>query len=141
MKDPIIKYKRIIAVLSGLVVCLFISNYVFYNKLNIQSENSLQVVELDNKSVVLDDSLVTSDHGKTTSGTIVLVIDDFGYRNDSVSDGFLKLNVPITCAIIPGHSQSRKFAEKALAEGKEIIIHMPMESSSISSLVIPVLIL
>ena len=49
MKDSIIKYKRIIAVLSALVVCLVISNYVFYNKLHIQSENSLQVVELDNK--------------------------------------------------------------------------------------------
>jgi|TARA_B100001079_G_scaffold37156_1_gene28503 hypothetical protein len=129
MKDPIIKYKRIIAVLSGLVVCLVISNFIVYNKLNIQSEDSLQVVELDNESAEIDDSLVTSDPVKTTSGTIVLVIDDFGYRNDSVSDGFLKLNVPITCAIIPGHSQSRKFAEKALAKGKEIIIHMPMESS------------
>ena len=114
MTDTLIKYKRIIAILSGLVVCLIISNYYAYNKLNIQKNDSLDMIELDNE-LAIDDKPV--------------IIDDFGYRNDSVSDGFLNLNVPITCAIIPGHSQSRKFAEKASAVGKEVIIHMPMESN------------
>ena len=60
---------------------------------------------------------------------IVLVIDDFGYRNDSVSDRFLNLPVPLTCAVLPGHSQSASIAKKAIKSGKEVIIHMPMESS------------
>ena len=67
-----------------------------------------------------------------TLGVIVLVIDDFGYRNDNISDGFLNLSIPITCAIIPGHTASKKFAEKAVSYGKEVIIHMPMESENYS---------
>ncbi len=65
-----------------------------------------------------------------TKGTIVFIIDDFGYRNDEISDGFLDLDVPITCAIIPGHRNSGPFAKKAVESGKEVIIHMPMESHS-----------
>lgn len=61
-------------------------------------------------------------------GTIVLIIDDFGYRNDRVSDGFLELGVPLTCAVIPGHNNSAYFAELAKKAGKEVIVHMPMES-------------
>ncbi|MFQ6604399.1 MAG: divergent polysaccharide deacetylase family protein [Fidelibacterota bacterium] len=61
-------------------------------------------------------------------GIIVLIIDDFGYRNDEISDGFLALDVPLTCAIIPGHRNSAVFAETAVGKGKEVIIHMPMES-------------
>ncbi len=63
-------------------------------------------------------------------GSIVIIIDDFGYRNDEISDGFLALDVPITCAIIPGHRNSATFAQKAISAGKEVIIHMPMESHS-----------
>ena len=128
MTDTLIKYKRIIAILSGLIVCLVISNYYLYNKLNIQKNDVLVMNDLDNELVIEDKTIITEAE-KNTMGSIVLIIDDFGYRNDSVSDGFLNLNVPITCAIIPGHSQSRKFAEKASAVGKEVIIHMPMESS------------
>ena len=65
--------------------------------------------------------------------TIVLVIDDFGYRDDSISDGFLNLSVPITCAVLPGHIQSSRFAKKAINAGKEVIIHMPMQSTVPSS--------
>ena len=39
------------------------------------------------------------------------------------------MGIPITCAIIPGHAQSREFAQKAKAAGQEVIIHMPMEST------------
>ncbi|NIA18759.1 MAG: hypothetical protein GWO85_01530 [Simkaniaceae bacterium] len=65
-------------------------------------------------------------------GTIALIIDDFGYRNDGVSDGFLTLDVPLTCAVIPGHRNSSTFAKKAIKSGKEVIIHMPMESHSVT---------
>ena len=87
------------------------------------------MIELDNELAIDDKPVIIDEADKNIMGSIVLIIDDFGYRNDSVSDGFLNLNVPITCAIIPGHSQSRKFAEKASAVGKEVIIHMPMESN------------
>ncbi len=61
-------------------------------------------------------------------GVIALIIDDFGYRNDEVSDGFINLDADLTFAIIPGHRYSRLFAEKAASAGKEVIVHMPMES-------------
>ena len=36
-----------------------------------------------------------------TKGIIGLVIDDFGYRNDEISDGFLELDARLTYAVIP----------------------------------------
>ena len=127
MKDILFRYKSIIAVLSGIIVCLLISNYIAYSKLSTNQLKSKITLDVDTLEVIKDTSIVDTTSKK--NATIVLVIDDFGYRNDSVSDGFLDLNIPITCAIIPGHLQSRKFAQKAFAAGKEVIIHMPMESS------------
>ena len=128
MKDILFRYKTIIAVLSGIIVCLLISNYIAYSKLSINRMKSKIASDVETLEVIKDTSIVDTASSKKIA-TIVLVIDDFGYRNDSVSDGFLDLNIPITCAIIPGHLQSRKFAQKAFAAGKEVIIHMPMESS------------
>ena len=62
-------------------------------------------------------------------GRIGIIIDDFGYRNDEVSDGFLELNASLTYAIIPGHEHSRSFGEKAKNAGFEVIVHMPMENT------------
>ena len=62
-------------------------------------------------------------------GRIGIVIDDFGYRNDKISDGFLNLNASLTYAVIPGHEHSRSFSEKAKNAGYEIILHMPMENT------------
>ena len=64
----------------------------------------------------------------TLRGTIGIVIDDFGYRNDDVSDGFLNLDVPLTYAVIPGHEYSKSFGEKAVGRGFEVIVHMPFEN-------------
>ena len=62
-------------------------------------------------------------------GKIGIIIDDFGYRNDEVSDGFLKLDAHLTYAIIPGHKYSTSFGEKATKAGYEVIVHMPMENT------------
>ena len=115
--------KKIIFGLSITVLFLLISNIVTLQKLN--------KVSRTNATKIKDEEIIKSNEiaKKPNTGIIVLVIDDFGYRNDEVSDGFLTLNVPITCAIIPGHSQSSKFAKKAIAAGQEVIIHMPMEST------------
>tara|TARA_S200000501_G_scaffold8750_1_gene7838 strand:+ start:54518 stop:55348 length:831 start_codon:yes stop_codon:yes gene_type:complete len=61
-------------------------------------------------------------------GIIGLIIDDFGYRNDEISNGFLLLDVELTCAIIPGHAHSGSFGRKAIENGQEVIVHMPMEN-------------
>ena len=63
-------------------------------------------------------------------GNIVIIIDDFGYRDDNVSEGFLSLDADLTFAIIPGHQNSKVFAAKADQNGNEVIVHMPMESTN-----------
>ena len=70
---------------------------------------------------------------KSIAGELTIIIDDFGYRNDEVSDGFLSLGANLTFAVIPGHKYSRSFAKKAFKKGYEVIVHMPMESHVSSS--------
>jgi len=62
-------------------------------------------------------------------GIIAIIIDDFGYRNDYVTDGFLALEADLTYAVIPGHEHSYFFSEKAKLAGFEVIVHMPMENT------------
>ena len=66
---------------------------------------------------------------KTIEGVIGIIIDDFGYRNDEISDGFLKLDARMTYAVIPGHTYSNLFGRKAVESGFEVIVHMPLENT------------
>ncbi|MBT4149068.1 MAG: hypothetical protein HOE46_01715, partial [Candidatus Marinimicrobia bacterium] len=92
-------YKRITIFLSITVIFLLISNFSALRKLDLA--NKKQVISED-KFEEIDSSASEPELINETIGTIVLIIDDFGYRNDLISDGFLNLEVPITCAIIPG---------------------------------------
>ena len=69
------------------------------------------------------------DREPVIKGNIGIIIDDFGYRNDEISDGFLDLDAHLTYAIIPGHEHSTSFGKKAVASGFEVIVHMPMENT------------
>ena len=113
-----------IVTLIIIIIVLGASNFAALRKLDLLTRGS----EIKNQ----ERTEAVKDIDKDTLGVIVLVIDDFGYRNDNISDGFLNLSIPITCAIIPGHTASKKFAEKAVSYGKEVIIHMPMESENYS---------
>ena len=113
-----------IVTLIIIIIVLGASNFAALRKLDLITRSS----EIKNQ----EQTEVFEDIYQDTLGVIVLVIDDFGYRNDNISDGFLNLSIPITCAIIPGHTASKKFAEKAVSYGKEVIIHMPMESENYS---------
>ena len=93
-----------------------------------------EVVETEVSTIDLDTLNQQSDEepSKITQvpmrGVIGLIIDDFGYRNDHVSNGFLKLPGKLTYAIMPGHDHSQLFSKKAYDAGYEIIVHMPMEN-------------
>ena len=95
-----------------------------------------EVVIETEKSTVFPDTLKQESLDKTPDvtaqvpmrGVIGLIIDDFGYRNDHVSNGFLNLSGKLTYAIIPGHEYSQLFSKKAYDAGYEIIVHMPMEN-------------
>ena len=120
-------YKKIITFLSVAILFLLMTNYLTLRDLDKARQGDLPLVNKIVKEPV--SKTVPASKPKKLAGTIVLVIDDFGYRNDNISDGFLQLGVSITCAIIPGHEHTSKLAQKANAAGQEVIIHMPMESS------------
>ena len=96
-------------------------------------EQDLQdrMVEVEKKKEGKDSSDVIFPKKPTPilKGVIGIVIDDFGYRNDEISDGFLELDARLTYAIIPGHRYSTSFGEKAVESGYEVIVHMPMENT------------
>lgn len=126
MNENMTKYRRIISALSVAILILLLSNYSALRKLDIATRGNFdepEYIEEPEFETILNDESIES------SGVIVLVIDDFGYRNDSVSDGFLNLPIALTCAVLPGHPQSSSIAKKAIKSGKEVIIHMPMQSS------------
>lgn len=57
---------------------------------------------------------------------IAIVIDDWGY-DWSAAPGFLDFPARLTVAVLPFLPHSVEQAEKALAAGHEVIVHMPME--------------
>ncbi|MCK4418544.1 divergent polysaccharide deacetylase family protein [Candidatus Aerophobetes bacterium] len=60
---------------------------------------------------------------------IALIIDDFGYSKSRAVDIFLKeLDIPLTLSIIPGTEYARLIAEEAHKNGKEVMVHLPMEA-------------
>ena len=58
---------------------------------------------------------------------LAILIDDFGYCGEGTEE-MLALSIPFTAAIMPFSSCTASDAEKVRQAGKEIFIHMPMES-------------
>ena len=96
----------IIYVLTLFVVVLLI---VLKKQQNHLSELENEVI-LDEKVELVLDSLdkepIKEDVSKKAvipmRGVIAIIIDDFGYRNDHISNGFLELPAKLTYAVIPG---------------------------------------
>jgi polysaccharide deacetylase 2 family uncharacterized protein YibQ len=57
---------------------------------------------------------------------IAIVIDDLGSK-DKISQELLRWDVPITLAILPFTPFSKTLAGEAHRQGKEVILHLPME--------------
>jgi polysaccharide deacetylase 2 family uncharacterized protein YibQ len=57
---------------------------------------------------------------------IAIVVDDLG-SNKRTAEELLRLDIPLTFSILPSQSSSRRIAHKAHAQGREIILHLPME--------------
>ena len=58
---------------------------------------------------------------------LAVIIDDFGYNGAGTAE-MLALDIPFTAAVLPFSSHTAENAAQAKAAGKEVIIHMPMES-------------
>ena len=60
-------------------------------------------------------------------GELAILIDDFGYCGEGTEE-MLALPIPFTAAVMPFSKCSEADAEAVRQAGKEIFIHMPMES-------------
>lgn len=66
---------------------------------------------------------------KKFDGEVAFIIDDIGYSVELLEE-ILKIKEPLTLSILPFLPNSIKCAEMAIKSGKEIMIHMPMESNN-----------
>lgn len=72
-------------------------------------------------------SIEVSSVGTGEKYYISIIIDDFGYSGDGTNE-MLALDIPFTAAVMPFSEHTVKDAEAVNSAGKEIIVHMPMES-------------
>ncbi len=64
---------------------------------------------------------------------IAIVIDDWGYNLKNL-DTLLEIEAPITLSVLPNLPYSRVVAKKAHVDGKEVILHLPLEPHEAMSL-------
>jgi len=114
---------------SIIVILLIIMKKMDDEKKEQDLENRMVEVESRKEEGDVSDTILPEKPTPIMRGVIGIVIDDFGYRNDEISDGFLELDARLTYAIIPGHRYSTSFGEKAVESGHEVIVHMPMENT------------
>ena len=57
---------------------------------------------------------------------VAIVIDDLG-GEDHIFQELLQLNLPLTFSILPFMPHSKAIAQEAKREGREVILHLPME--------------
>ena len=57
---------------------------------------------------------------------IAIVLDDWGYNLKNL-DTLKKIKSPLTLAVLPNLTYSRRIAEEAYALNKEILLHLPLE--------------
>lgn len=78
-------------------------------------------VKLINRRAILASS------ANTPKGHLAIIIDDFGNHGEG-TDEMLALDIPFTAAIMPFSEGTQEDIDKVKAAGKEMIVHMPMES-------------
>jgi polysaccharide deacetylase 2 family uncharacterized protein YibQ len=61
------------------------------------------------------------------AGNLVIVMDDLGY-NLARAERILALPAPVTMAVLPFAPHSAEVARRALAAGRDVILHQPMEA-------------
>jgi polysaccharide deacetylase 2 family uncharacterized protein YibQ len=63
------------------------------------------------------------------SPRIAIIIDDLGYQLEA---GHRSINLPgpVACAILPSTPRATKLAETAFANGKEVLLHLPLQARS-----------
>ena len=57
---------------------------------------------------------------------IAIIIDDLGYQLEA-GNRSINLPGPVACAILPATPRAAKLAEAAFANGKDVLLHLPLE--------------
>jgi uncharacterized protein len=60
---------------------------------------------------------------------LAIILDDLGYDR-APAEALLSLPVPLTVSVLPNHPYSAEIAEEAHRRGDEVLLHLPMESTS-----------
>ena len=71
--------------------------------------------------------LLVSQASAQTVPQIVIIIDDLGYQLEA-GQRAIDLPGPISYAILPATPSGRKLAQAAHEQGKEVLLHLPLES-------------
>ncbi|MEE9270768.1 MAG: divergent polysaccharide deacetylase family protein, partial [Candidatus Krumholzibacteria bacterium] len=66
--------------------------------------------------------------GRAGAPRIALVFDDFGYSKSELVESFFTFDLPITISVIPALPHSGYAIARARANGKQVILHLPMEA-------------
>ncbi|MCR0999901.1 divergent polysaccharide deacetylase family protein [Serratia rubidaea] len=82
---------------------------------------------LKTRSAVLIGSLLLATAAQ--AGKLAIVIDDVGYRPHE-ENAVLQMPLPISVAVLPNAPHAHLMATRAHAQGREVLIHMPMEPLS-----------
>ena len=79
------------------------------------------------KNILLTVALYNTTEAQAKKGKIAIIIDDFGYYNNDITDNFLDFKYPITLSILPGQRYSSEISQKANEMNKQVMLHLPME--------------
>jgi polysaccharide deacetylase 2 family uncharacterized protein YibQ len=60
---------------------------------------------------------------------VAIIIDDLGYGLEA-GERAINLPGPVACAILPGTPRATHLAEKAHANGKEVLLHLPLQAEN-----------
>lgn len=60
---------------------------------------------------------------------IAIIIDDLGYQLEA-GERAIRLPGPVACAVLPATPRGRALAETAHRRGKEVLLHLPLQSVS-----------
>jgi polysaccharide deacetylase 2 family uncharacterized protein YibQ len=84
-------------------------------------------------NVATDRVTLSSERRLKFKGTIAFVIDDVGYRPPTGTMSFIQLPYAVTLAVLPNHQGvGARIAKMAIDQGKDVMLHLPMEPSNAS---------
>lgn len=123
----IIKMDKYYKIIIGVVFLVMISLGAFYHFNKTKNPISPKVKEALYRQGEMEPSvkLVSA----AVSGRIAIVLDDWGYN---IKNFYLlsQINDPITISVLPNLRYSKQAAQTAKKEGKQVILHLPLESKS-----------